>query len=495
MRRFSGLPWLCLLLAACGGDGTPDGALLDAAAPADLALEPVDAPPADTAAPPDVAAIDVAHRDSMADTMADAAPSSSDAMACTIYEQDLLGLDLGPASCEDGVQDQDETDADCGGLTCRVCLHGQHCQLAGDCATRLCACDVCVLPGGFAPPVSFTAGTEPFAVEAFDFDGDGRLDLAVANEQSNDLTILLGDGHGGFKPAGTWPTDSNGNNMGKQPYALVRADFNGDGKADLASANFASDTISVWLGKGDGTLAPARFVAVVKGPSGLAVGDLDHDGKLDLVATSYAKGNLVTLLGAGDGTFTQKAAAPTDAAPYSVALGDFDGDGKLDAATGNSAGNSVDVLRGNGDGTFAPATSYDAGAFTRHVLAADLDGDGHLDLAATNFGGETLALYHGNGDGSFAAAHFVTIGAAYDFLAVADLDGDGRLDVIAGGRTSDNVAVLLGQPGGKLGAPTWFEAGRQPTGIAPGDFDGDGKIDLAVSNYLPSAVQILRNTR
>src|SRR5207249_1412111 len=142
---------------------------------------------------------------------------------------------------------------------------------------------------------------------------------------------------------------------GRGAISNVSADLNGDGKADIVTANAFADTVSVLLGLGDGTFLARRDYAVFALPQGMAAGDLNEDGILDLVvADSSTAGFVSVLLGRGDGTFATHAEYPTAANPDSVALGDFNGDGKADLAVAILGGRIIPVLLGNGDGTFQP---------------------------------------------------------------------------------------------------------------------------------------------
>jgi uncharacterized protein (DUF2141 family) len=179
-----------------------------------------------------------------------------------------------------------------------------------------------------------------------DFNGDGKLDIAVTGggygfSIGHVVTILLGNGDGTFRLAqnSTFPTGSN-------PWAIVAADFNGDGKLDLAVANQDDGTLTILLGNGDGTFTPATGspVAVGSGPYALAAADLNSDGKLDLVVANQNDTTVTVLLGNGDGTFTPAAGSPiaVGGAPNSVAVGDFNSSGRLGIAV--AVGANVVVL-------------------------------------------------------------------------------------------------------------------------------------------------------
>jgi len=241
-------------------------------------------------------------------------------------------------------------------------------------------------------------GSYPLGVAVGDFNEDGRLDLATANDVSDSLTVLLGNGDGTFNLAST-PTGVY------SPFSLVVGDFNGDGIPDVAAAGFYSSRVTVLLGNGDGTFnqVPDNF-DTDQGPRSMTVADFNGDGILDL-ATSNFVGNTVTiLLGNGDGTFAATALnPPAGAGPTSIAAGDFNGDGIPDLAVANENGNSVSVLLGNGDGTFTAAPTIAVGNSPKSIVVADFNGDGKADLAVANFVDDTVTILLGNGNGTFAA--------------------------------------------------------------------------------------------
>ena len=346
----------------------------------------------------------------------------------------------------------------------------------------------------------------PIAVAVGDFNADGLQDLAVANHDSNTVSVLLGVGNGDFQEAPQSPIA-----VGTTPVWIAVGDFNGDGKPDLAVANVNSDTVSVLLGNGDGTFQAAQTFAVGDGPTSVAVADFNGDGIQDLATGNWFSGDVSVLLGIGNRTFEQPASLPSGVSVISPAVGDFDGDGKLDLAVANYSNNNISVFWGNGDGTFQqpPLIVPSGGALPNCVVVGDLNGDGKLDLAVANSGNPNLippdpgnvAVLLGNGDRTFQAPQTYAVGHTPLTVAVGDFDGDRVPDLaVANFGDSDpkvgdpgNVAVLLGNGDGTFQAPQPFAVGTNPQFVAVGDFNGDRVDDLAVANFGDKTVSVLLN--
>jgi hypothetical protein len=243
----------------------------------------------------------------------------------------------------------------------------------------------------------------PVALAAGDFNGDGILDLAAVCQgksypSAGSVSVLLGNGDGSFQDAQSYA-------VGFLPCAVAVGDFNGDGRLDLAIANrgdtiYQPGSVSVLLGKGDGTFQDAQNYAVGAFATAVAVGDLNGDKIADIVLTNGLSGTVVVLLGNGDGTFQAEENYAVGHGPQSLVMGDFNGDGIPDLAVANRYDDTLSILLGNGDGTLAVAQSYAAGSGPFFVTMADFNGDGFLDLAVTNVGSpqSTILL----NDGSWA---------------------------------------------------------------------------------------------
>jgi hypothetical protein len=370
----------------------------------------------------------------------------------------------------------------------------------------------------FTAPVSYAAGTGPAAVVTADFDRDGRPDLAVANEGSNTVSVLRGNGNGTFGAATNSAT-------GASPHSVAVGDFNRDGKLDLVTAN-AGD-VSVLLGNGDGTFGAPAGINVDSTPQSVAVGDFNADGKLDLGVTSnvyfigtpdtpgywtgdywsgyeyhpgtpgtpgYYEGLANVLLGNGDGSFSApNTTGLASGFPTSAAVADFNGDGAQDFATANSDIGTVSVLPGDGTGVLGAPADFGAGPSPSSLAAEDVNGDGRPDLVTSNLYGDSVSVLPGGTNGSFGTAQVYAAGPGPCSVVVADFNGDGRPDLVTANLFGDSVSVLPGNGDGSFRDAQFSAAGSGPIAAAAGDFNGDGRPDLAVTDR-NAGVSVLMNT-
>jgi FG-GAP-like repeat/FG-GAP repeat len=336
-------------------------------------------------------------------------------------------------------------------------------------------------------PSEFAAGSGPISVATGEFNGDGKVDVVVANNAGNTISVFLGNGDGTFQAAVDYAVGAN-------PRSVAVGDFNGDGKLDLVVTNEGSDNVSILLGNGDGTFQIALDYTVGSNPSSAAVGDFNGDGNLDLAITNLASGNVSMLLGNGDGTFQSALDYTVGSRPSSVAVGDLNGDGKLDLVVANPGSGYVSVLLGNGDGTFQAAVNYSTPS-PDWVVLADFNGDGKLDLAVATGscrreGCGGLSVLLGSGDGTFQAAVLYGSGGGSLSMAVGDFNGDGKLDLVVANEASNNVSILLGNGDGTFQSAMEYVTGSAPSSVVVGDFNGDGKLDIAVAELSNGTVFI-----
>ena len=341
----------------------------------------------------------------------------------------------------------------------------------------------------FAATVDYAAGNNPRSVSIGDLDGDGRADLAVANNDSSTVSLLRNLGNGTFAAKVDYATGAN-------PRSVAISDNDGDGRPDLVVANYNSRTVSVLRNNGNGTFAAKVDYATGSGSTSVVSGDLDGDGRPDL-AVANANSNTVSVLrNLGSGTFAPRVDYTTGSQPTSVAIGDLDGDGKPDLVVGNSNGSTMSVFKNNGNSSFPARVDYAISSnyiCVASVAIADLDGDRSPDLVVTNGLGDTVSVFRNNANGTFVANVDYATGPNASSVAIGDLDADGRPDLAVANHSSNTVSVLRNLGSGTFAPRVDFPTGVGPISVAIGDLDGDGKSDLAVANYNGNTISVLRN--
>ena len=315
----------------------------------------------------------------------------------------------------------------------------------------LCRQEILILLGNgdgtFHPgPTALSQPTGPFnsgSLVAADFNHDGLTDLALLQTtesgQPNLIIVWMASGNGAFQP----PTTVMSTMVFGSPGSALAADVNGDSFPDLLYFGGPSPLYSgptLFVGQGDGTFADPKALYSGILPGDATVADFNGDGKLDIAFSGIpiiGVSATELLLGKGDGTFSPSLVANLGTI---VVAGDFNGDGKPDLAIGDFASSSVYGLLGNGDGTFeAPVGTP---GFLGNMVAADLNGDGKSDLALLSGTAPLVVLLISKGDGSFQVANNpIALDDIASFIVTADINGDGKPDlaVVAG----SGVSILL----------------------------------------------------
>jgi hypothetical protein len=380
--------------------------------------------------------------------------------------------------------------------------------------------------GNFEAPRSFLAGPFPTALAVGDFNGDGNLDVVVANRtifSPVGATVLFGDGNGGFSSS-----VSLGLFDGTQfPESVAVGDFNGDGHLDFVTANSASNNVTVVLGNGDGTFKSALTYGTGTAPVSVAVDDMDGDGKLDIITANNGGNDVSILFGNGDGTFAANAPVNFDAGltPTSVVVGNFDGKGKGLAVTNgedsDSSSNTVSVLtfnpnhQSNTDLLLSPV-AFRTGQHPVSVAAMPLRAGmpNVTDLVVANFGSTldrgSVSVFLNNSQASFPTPGSFAAGLGPDSVAVGDFNGDGLPDFVTANSGTNDLSVWLNDSTNaghnflpltdNNGNPISLNTlGVNPKKVVVADFNRDGLPDIAVADFgdfgfLQGNVTIFLNT-
>jgi hypothetical protein len=368
----------------------------------------------------------------------------------------------------------------------------------------------------FAARQTFAAGDFPVGVAVADFNGDGLPDLAVPNRGGSSVSVFLDTTTAGastlsFASSVTFA-------VGQAPSAVAVGDINGDGRPDLVVVNSLSNTLSVLLnttptGAGVPSFATQQTFSVGMNPQAVAVGDFNGDGRSDLAVANFGNNSVLVLMDttpAGTGTVSFFARPfVVGGSPTALAVADLNGDGRPDLAVANSADKSLSVLVNTTPaGAFSPSfsaqQSFAVGTNPFAVAAGDFNGDGRPDLAVANYLDNDVSILlnttaAGATNLSFAAQHTFATGTTPNALAVTDFDGDGRPDLAAVNNADGTASVLLNTMSAGAATPSFtaqqvFAAGPTPDDLAVGDFNADGRPDLVVSDFVGNDVSVLRDT-
>jgi len=328
---------------------------------------------------------------------------------------------------------------------------------------------------GFQTPASYLSGSLSYNTVAIaDFNGDGHPDIAAVTSTTGTMTILLGKGDGTFTTGSTYDASA-----GSYPVAIASGDFNGDGVTDLVVAGFGEggdiSAVYLYLGNGNGTFQkPTAITDYETALGSITVGDFNNDGFADMAAGGNS---LTVFLGNGSGAFSMQLGGPAYA--YSAALGDFNRDGIADFALGTEGNGFVGIALGNGNGTFQSPVHYTLNSATS-VAIGDFNADGFEDVAIG--GNSAVYVMLGNGDGTFQAPALVSTLSQPLSVAVADFNGDGHPDICTATYGNQQLNVLLSNGDGTFSAPLTYtvSVSDSPDNLAVGDFRGNGTADIVV---------------
>ena len=339
----------------------------------------------------------------------------------------------------------------------------------------------------FETATAYTIGNHPQAAVAADFNNDGEDDLAVTSEGSSaSVSVMLGKGDGTFEPKVDYVFNFTA-------FALAARDLNNDGKLDLVATSSGAGVVCVLLGNGDGTFQTKVDYGVGNRPESVAIGDLNGDGKLDIATANVADATISVLSGNGDGTFQQKVNQPSVQGSTWITIQDLNNDQKNDLVTAIPYDSTVSVRLGNGDGTFQTKVDYNTGTGSKNFAFADINGDSKLDMVVAAVNSASVSVLLGNGDGTFQAKTTYSVGSPAMSVTLGDFDKDGKVDIAAATYYSNTATVLRGNGDGTFGTKTDYAVGNAPTFITAGDFNGDGRPDLVTANYSSGDISVLLN--
>lgn len=376
----------------------------------------------------------------------------------------------------------------------------------------------------FAPRFNLTAGDGPIQTVIADLDGDGKPDLAVADNYAHSVSLYRNISQVGtldassFAPRVVLPA----NPAGYSPYALVAADVDGDGWLDLVTVDVEGNSVSVFRNQAiTGVLNTNSFAAYVSfavgaGPRTVAVADLDLDGRPEIVSANYGDSTISILrnesiLGQiNSGAFAARIDYPAGAGTFGVVAVDLDGDGRRDIATANNQGASVSLFRNIGTGpltvsSFASVGTLSVPANAHFLYAADLDADGRLELVVNSYLGASMTVLRNQADpgvldtNSFAAGITYGLSGRGHTAAFGDLNGDRKFDLIVDTEIADSIALFQNQHVGgsftnnSLASRVDLVAGWNAWGNSVGDLDGDGRPDIVFANAYDDTISIYHN--
>lgn len=445
-------------------------------------------------------ASDASEPADVADATADVADASDvrDAAPDVVMPCGNGVLDVGE-ECDNGASNGSAPDAcrtDCRRARCGDAVRdtGEACDdgnaVEGDACDTNCTVPAC--GNGIRDPgelcfasMDVTTTTAPGSIAVGDFNRDGALDLAVGARSANLVSVLRGNGRGGFAMAQNVATMA-------VPVALVTADVNRDGMLDLLAAEstgaLGTGYMQHFSGDGSGSLASTRVHAAGVGTTSIAADDVNGDGFVDAVVSNQNSNSLSLFVSTGTGYST--AATVRIGNPMDVAIADMNGDRRPDLVVA-AFDDPITVFAGNGAGGFVLSTGMNTGPNPVALDLGDLDHDGDLDVFVANGGTANQTVLRNSGTAMLSLATSFNLGAVGSGVTIADFDVNGWVDVVYPRSASGDVAVLRNDGAGALRPMLHFATAAQPVDVRSGDFNADGLPDMAVACAGATVVRVL----
>lgn len=348
-------------------------------------------------------------------------------------------------------------------------------------------------------------------VAAADFDNDGKTDAVINGLFGSDLYYFAGGDNGRFADTPTTISLSPQQGPRVYPTDAVVGDFNGDGRPDVAVTEGyqtrGPDNVAILLNTGSGFQPPSTFASGGSGPTGIAVADFDGDGKLDLAVANVNSGSAAVFRGGGNGSFEFQQSYPSGSHPSKVAAGDINGDGKPDLIVADSGApfdtpsvaGAVYVLLNTGNGSFQFASSFAVSTNPINVAIGDVNGDGRPDIVTVAQGSGVnyfMGVSLGNGDGTFRAPNIVSTDYGPTQVAIRDFNRDGKADlVITHCCTATDMTYFQGNGDGTFSAETHFNGATDPAAMSVIDVNRDGAPDLVIAGGNGAVATVLNNAQ
>lgn len=346
--------------------------------------------------------------------------------------------------------------------------------------------------GVFAEAVHFPTGPTPFWVEAVDLDGSGRLDLVTSNTASGDMSVLIANETGGFAAEVRVPFPGT-------PTRFAAADFDGDGRPDLAAIRYSGGEtpaplgqVAVLYGAGGASFPDLRLFGARGQSLGLTAADLDGNGRADIVTANAGTDDVSVLAGRGDGSFETDERFPVGQQPGALIAHDLDGDDRLDLIAANRGSRDISVLLGRADGRFTVQRRTPLSDEPGGLAAGRLDGDEHADVVATNLNSSAVSILLGRGDGTFRPEVRYSVRTSEQTqqnrrmeprsVALADFDGDGILDIVTGNAKHGTVSVIYNDGDARFSGLDQVFASSFPLAVHARDLTRNGFPDVVVAN-------------